>query len=870
MHWPIKMAALLLATNIMAQPIAAAPAQPEPLQDSAVEQIKVLMQEKKNRTPAQRKMESHLIHAAREHRHEFISLHGTNLQFRTHCQTNGLVLVDMDAEVTPAVLAAIEQAGGKVIAPVPSFHAIRALLPVQEMETLAARSDVRFIKPAVKARTHAGSVMSEGYYAHGVNTAVATYGVTGAGMKIGVLSDSVDYLAHSQTTGDLGPVTVLEDDPGNSGEGTAMLEIVHDLAPNASLYFATAYVSEADFANNILALRQAGCNIIIDDVTYFDESPFQDGILAKAVNQVTTNGVLYFSAAGNGGNLASGTSGTWEGDFVNGGSVSASSPIYHWDSSGELHNFGGLTYNKVTYADEYSRMDLFWSDPLGASDNDYDLFVLNSTGSAVVDGSNNTQDGTQDPYESVDALIQSERIVVVLYSGNGRFLHMDTGTATLTYNTSGGIRGHQCATNAFAVAAVDATAPQAFAYNPANLVLFTTAKQVESYSSDGPRRIFYYPDGTPITPGNFSSTGGMLLQKPDLAAADGVMTTVTNSVNEFQPFFGTSAAAPHAAAIAALLWSYRPSLTPTQIRSALTFGTLDIGTAGWDVDAGNGIVVAMPAMQNVLPRLTVTSVFGSLAPGSLTTNMNTPVSESITSPAINGTTQYVCIGATVASNASIQVSLTNVTLTLTNDATLTWNWLPLAYWLSVVTNGPGTIASTPASGWCATGTVVSLAATPSNYWSFSSWTGDVNGIVLAGNTATATMSQARSIIGSFAAILATNQTPLWWLAQYGLPANNAGAMATSATPGMLNWQKYIAELNPTNPASVLEITSMGTNGVAFSPVATDRVYSTYFSTNLVSSNWVQNVFHPGTGTTMFIAFTNQTAKGYYRVGVQLP
>jgi hypothetical protein len=166
--------------------------------------------------------------------------------------------------------------------------------------------------------------------------------------------------------------------------------------------------------------------------------------------------------------------------------------------------------------------------------------------------------------------------------------------------------------------------------------------------------------------------------------------------------------------------------------------------------------------------------------------------------------------------------------------------------------------------------MVSLAATPATYWSFSGWTGDTNGAVIAGNSATTTMTQTRSIAGVFSANLATNQTPLWWLALYGLPANNSGALATSATPGMSNWQKYIAELNPTNPASVLQITGIGTNGVVISPVATDRVYATYFTTNLVSSNWVQNVLHPGTGTTMFIAFTNQTAKGFYRVGVQLP
>ena len=76
-----------------------------------------------------------------------------------------------------------------------------------------------------------------------------------------------------------------------------MLEIVNDLAPGAQLYFATAASSEASFANNIQQLQAAGCNIIVDDELYNDESPFQDGIVAQAVNAVTANGVLYFSSA---------------------------------------------------------------------------------------------------------------------------------------------------------------------------------------------------------------------------------------------------------------------------------------------------------------------------------------------------------------------------------------------------------------------------------------------------------------------------------------------------------------------------------------------------------------------------------------------
>ena len=55
---------------------------------------------------------------------------------------------------------------------------------------------------------------------------------------------------------------------------------------------------------------------------------------------------------------------------------------------------------------------------------------------------------------------------------------------------------------------------------------FTRAQQSETFTSDGPRRVFYNPDGTEITPGNLTSTGGSVRQKPDITAADGVSTSV--------------------------------------------------------------------------------------------------------------------------------------------------------------------------------------------------------------------------------------------------------------------------------------------------------------------------------------------------------
>jgi hypothetical protein len=241
----------------------------------------------------------------------------------------------------------------------------------------------------VNSGTGVGSQSSEGDVTHRAFSARGAFNVDGTGVKIGVLSSGVDHLAASQDLGDLGPVTVLPGQAGFGDGGTAMLEVIHDVAPGAQLFFATAINDITSFAQNIRDLRAAGCDIIVDDVFYFTETPFQDGqapgvvsnmnsgVVIQAVNDVTASGALYFSVAGYAGNLNDGTSGVWEGNFADGGPTGAPLP------AGRLHNFGGQNFNLLTVAIG-GPITLHWSDPLGGSSNDYDLFLLNADGTAVV------------------------------------------------------------------------------------------------------------------------------------------------------------------------------------------------------------------------------------------------------------------------------------------------------------------------------------------------------------------------------------------------------------------------------------------------------------------------------------------------------
>ena len=460
-------------------------------------------------------------------------------------------------------------------------------LPLSFLETLASRPDVRFVKPAAEAATNTADSISEGNIAHRATEARNTFLADGTGVKIGVLSDSVDFLSTAQSNGVLASVTILPGQAGlGTGEGTAMLEIVHALAPGSELYFATAFSGEASFAQNIRDLHSAGCRIIVDDVTYFDESPFQDGIIAKAVNDVCADGALYFSSAGNSGNKGQGTSGTWEGDFKEAGAANLG-------RGGKFHDFGGSIYNTVL-AGTFRRVDLFWADPLGASTNDYDVYVIDANGS-VIRSSTNIQDGHSDPYESLNFIGVGERIVIVKQTGEDRYLYLSTFRGELSYSTAGSTRGHNAsgASSAFSVAAIPVSSPPQPFVGGEN-------ERVESFSSDGPRRMFFNADGSAITPGDYSQTGGKQLLKPDLTAADGV----TTSVPGFAPFFGTSAAAPHAAAISALLWSYTPYLQAADVRKILSDTALDIMALGFDSSSGAGIAMAFESLS-AAPRLSV-------------------------------------------------------------------------------------------------------------------------------------------------------------------------------------------------------------------------------------------------------------------------
>ncbi len=563
-----------IATDLSAREIAPA----------ALEQIAALAEEKAARTPAQKKIHSSLLYELAARRGDAFLERVPQMRVKRYAGADGAVLLDLDAAVDDSLLTWITALGGTVHSAFPRWDAVRVTLPIDRVEELAGFAQVRSVRPADRYMTQAGGNTTEGDVAHAADDARATFGVDGSGVSVGSMSDSVEALGDLIASGDLPPgVTVL---PGQAGtgtsEGTALMEIVHDLAPGADLFFATGQGGQAQMAQNILDLADAGCTVIVDDVLYFAEPVFQDGVIAQAVDEVAAQGVAYFSAAGNSGNLAAGTAGVYEGDYSG---IALPGPLTGAGLS--AHDFGGGSNSNEVTLDSPFFFTLQWSDPQDASDNDYDLYLLDAALTTVLAASTFTQDGTQDPFEFIDTLAPDhtgDQLVVVKFAGEDRFIHLNTHRGQLDEATDGQIFGHPAAEGAIAVAAVNVATAGGGEFTGG------AANPPEPFTSDGPRTIFFEPDGTPV--GGASLGGGVQpseeRETPDVTAADGVTTATPG----FNPFFGTSAAAPHTAGIAALIKQFLSSLDAIGVSQRMKRDALDIGDPGDDKVTGSGIPLA--------------------------------------------------------------------------------------------------------------------------------------------------------------------------------------------------------------------------------------------------------------------------------------
>ena len=509
-------------------------------------------------------------------------------------------------------------------------HLAVAWVDTNKLDTVAAVEGVRLIREVIPPVVNIGSVTTQGDTILKTANVRSTYGYSGAGMKIGIISDGVDHLSSSVASGDLpSNVHVLSNTVGGD-EGTAMLEIVHDMVPNATLYFHDDGSNIVAFDAAIDDLRSNGCTVICDDVSWPTEPFFEDGTVASHVNSVlSSNQVIYISATGN---LAANH---YQGTFYN-STYCSGGYCFNDFSSGTNHNDEGLYVNLP--AGSSVTVVLEWNDKFGQSGNDYNLYLFKHNTANLLAFSDNTQSGTGDPLEYLSYTntgstpiagdIDVQKSPGAAVKTLGVYIYPSNGAVVSPYNivAAGSIFGQQAVPDVIAVAAVNQGTPST----------------IEPYSSRGPVAISY--------PSAASRS------KPDISGVDCV--SVTGAGGFENPFCGTSAAAPHIAAVVAQIWGAHPTLTSAQVRSALYTSAVDLGTAGKDTTFGYGRADAL-AMANLTAGESGLPTVTSVSPTSGPTAGGTSVT--ITGTGFTGATavDFGTTAATITANTGTSITATS-------------------------------------------------------------------------------------------------------------------------------------------------------------------------------------------------------------------
>lgn len=541
---------------------------------------------------------------------------------------------------------ALRAAGAEIVNVSSRYRTVTVAARPAEFRDLAQVSGVVSVRQALApvaaaAKCPSGNVVSEGDQQLRAAEAREEFAVDGSGVTVGILSDSFDS-SESETTasddvksadlpgpenpcGQTTEVDVLEEiEEAEEGEdeGRGMAQIVHDLAPEANLAFASAFNGEPAFAENIEDLAKpvgeggAEAEVIADDVFYLEEPFFQDGPVAAAVNRVSEEGVTYLSAAGNDNLFAEGTGNeiaSWEAPgFRDAGSCPAGVPSYSAHCMDFNPGAGVDTGFDITVEPEETlTVDLQWAEPWNGVTTDLDAYLLR--GGTVVRKSEepNLLPGFQEPVEVLSwtnpsgsprtVTLAVDRCDTACGAARGtiggdsasprvKFALLENGggvSATEYPESRGGdvvgptIFGHSGSRGAIGVAAVPA--PIFYEGEP------------EYYSSRGPVTHYFGPvEGTTPAPGLSPPEA---LSKPDVAATDCGETTFFGFFFESGwRFCGTSAAAPHAAAVVALMKEEDSAATPDEIRSALTGSATAVGSFG-PCAVGAGLVNAVGAVE---------------------------------------------------------------------------------------------------------------------------------------------------------------------------------------------------------------------------------------------------------------------------------
>lgn len=406
-------------------------------------------------------------------------------------------------------------------------------------------------------------------------------GFTGQGVRVGVISTGVVNLASYQDAGLLPrDLYVSQSTPGSLDEGSWMLELVHQHAPDAVLGFCDGI--DLDFEGCISDLvTHFHADIVVDDILFAGQF-YPDGTAALVAGLEAANDRLVFiHLAGNEQN-----GGYWQGPFVPvTGTVSA--------GSATLLDFGAASgaasqaFNAVTVpAGKELSVFLNWNDPPhGAANRALSAYLLDESGNELSRASAQSDPSLLVDYSNASGAAQVVRLIVTLDGGAsaGLAVQFTEGSRTcniecqaFTFATSG-LAGGTVGDfeDALVVGAVSAQAPG----------------KLEDWTNHGPFRIDFSATADAGAPDGFDYTrlaAPLLAAKPDLVAPDCVTVPFSNGVTlADNKFCGTSAAVPAIAGAAALLES--AGFDRARVLKSLRSTAAPLGSAAWDPGYGFGL-----------------------------------------------------------------------------------------------------------------------------------------------------------------------------------------------------------------------------------------------------------------------------------------
>ena len=178
----------------------------------------------------------------------------------------------------------------------PSAGLISAMVPFDKLDAVAALPWVATLRPSLRPAVDVGPITTEGDVLHRADVA-RKQGFTGRGVKVGAISGDVDHLADSVARGELpADVRVLTRADYDDDEGTAMMEIVHDMAPSAKLLYASTRDTTAEYVQAFHTLAAAGVDMITEDIALDDEPAFAQGIGAATAEGLARKGIWISSS----------------------------------------------------------------------------------------------------------------------------------------------------------------------------------------------------------------------------------------------------------------------------------------------------------------------------------------------------------------------------------------------------------------------------------------------------------------------------------------------------------------------------------------------------------------------------------------------